>query len=120
MAISQDLRDRILAASLAREGTRQQLADRFKVSLGFVKKLISQHKSLGHVHNLYARVGRKRVLSEDQEKRLGDLARENPSMTLAEYREALGVKCSLPTIDRALRRLKLSYKKNSKTRGAEA
>lgn len=37
--LSVDLRERILASYDAREGTREETADRYRVSLGMVKKL---------------------------------------------------------------------------------
>lgn len=40
--ISLDLRERIIAAYAAQEGTREEVAKRFKVSLGMVKKLLAQ------------------------------------------------------------------------------
>lgn len=42
--LSMDLRERILASYDAGEGTRQEVADRYKVSLGVVKKLLSRRK----------------------------------------------------------------------------
>ena len=40
--ISLDLRERIVAACDAKEGTREEVAKRFKVSLGMVEKLLAQ------------------------------------------------------------------------------
>ena len=45
--ISLDLRERILAAYDADEGTREAVARRFRVSLGMVKKLLQQRHRLG-------------------------------------------------------------------------
>jgi transposase len=41
-AISLDLRERIVAAYEDKEGTREEVGKRFKVSLGMVKKLLMQ------------------------------------------------------------------------------
>jgi len=47
--LSVDLRERILASYDAREGTREETADRYRVSLGMVKKLLQQRrKNRGH------------------------------------------------------------------------
>ena len=43
-AISMDLRKRIVEAYDSGEGTRQEIADRFKVSIHLVKKLLLQKK----------------------------------------------------------------------------
>jgi transposase len=45
-AISMDLRKRIVESYDAGEGTRQEIADRFKVSIHMVK-LLSQRRKLG-------------------------------------------------------------------------
>ena len=40
--ISLDLRERIVAAYVDKEGRREEVAKRFKVSVGMVKKLLGQ------------------------------------------------------------------------------
>ena len=45
--IALDLRERIVAAYDAKEGTREEVAKRFKVSLGMVKKLLAQRGRTG-------------------------------------------------------------------------
>ena len=42
--LSLDLRERILTAYDAKEGTREEIAARFRVSLGMVKKLLQQRR----------------------------------------------------------------------------
>ena len=68
--LSLDLRERILAAYDAKEGTRVDIATRFRVSLGMVKKLISQLRRGDGIGSLRHRCGRwhtwtgkKRVIS---------------------------------------------------------
>ena len=56
---------------------------------------------------------RPRCLNPEEEKRLDELVSENPDRTLAELREDLKKKCSLPTIMRALERLGYRVKKTS-------
>jgi transposase len=110
-AISTDLRQRILDVYAEGMHTRQEVADRFQVSLGMVKKLIQQQKHLGSIENLYSRVGRKRFFTGDLEERLKDLVAKRPDATLEELRKELGVECDASTIHRALRRLGRSFKK---------
>jgi transposase len=50
--ISLDLRERIVAACDAQEGTREEVAKRFKVSLGMVKKLLAQRARTGDLYQL--------------------------------------------------------------------
>ena len=109
--ISNDLRTRIMAAVDKGDETRQQTADRFAVSLGFVKKLIGQRNRLGTIENLHRRAGRKRAISPEQEAALRDHIHHNPGATLGELRTALALTCSLVTIFNTLRRMRLTYKK---------
>ncbi len=60
--LSLDLRERILAAYDAKEGTRVDIAIRFRVSLGMVKKLISQRRRGDGIGSLRHRCGRKRII----------------------------------------------------------
>lgn len=46
---STDLRQRVINAYKANEGSQRQLADRFKVSLSFVQRLIRLYQNTGQV-----------------------------------------------------------------------
>lgn len=48
-ALSVDLRQRLLAAYQAKEGSQRQLAERFKVSLSFVRDLMRHYRQTGSV-----------------------------------------------------------------------
>jgi transposase len=108
---SLDLRERLLAAYDADEGTREEVAWRFRVSLGLVKKLLQQRRRLGDLRPQHHRAGRKPRLLESHRQRLRRLVAEKPDRTLRELREALGLDCALPTIHYALVALGLTYKK---------
>lgn len=110
-AYSMDLRERVVEAAERKEGTRAELAARFRVSAGWVKKMLSQWRRLGTLRPQTHRCGRKPRLSEADLARLAELVREDPDATLSQLRERLGVACCLPTIWKALRRMKRSYKK---------
>jgi transposase len=56
--LSLDLRERIVAACDAGEHTRQQVAGRFAVSLGMVKKLLAQRRRTADIGPRYHRCGR--------------------------------------------------------------
>ena len=49
VAYSVDLRRRVIAAWENKEGSQRQLAQRFKVSLSFVRNLLRQYRSSGQV-----------------------------------------------------------------------
>ena len=109
--ISLDLRIRILDACDRHDGTQRQIAERFKVSFAFVKKLLGQRKHLGIIDNLYFRVGRKRLLSEEQQERMRAYIKVHPGATLAEIAAACHLDCTIATVDNTLRRMGLTYKK---------
>jgi transposase len=115
---SMDLRERILAAYDAGEGTREEIARRFRVSLGLVKKLLQQRRHTGDIRPRHHRSGRKPRLLEHHRQRLRRLVAEKPDRTLQQLREALGLACTLPTIHYALAALGLTFKKNAARRRA--
>lgn len=109
--ISLDLRTRILSAYDRHDCTRQHVAERFGVSLAFVKKLLSQRKRTGFVGNLYFRVGRKQVVPAAKREQMRKYISKNPGATLAEIASACRLSCSIATVDNTLRRMGLTYKK---------
>ena len=109
--ISLDLRERILAAYDAGEGTRQAVAHRFRVSLGLVKKLLQQRRRIKDVRPQHHRSGRKPGHVARQQDQLRNLVHQKPDLTLKELRAAAGLNCTLPAIHYVLIRLGLTYKK---------
>jgi transposase len=109
--LSLDLRERILVAYDAGEGTREAVARRFRVSLGMVKKLLQQRRRIGDVRPQHHRSGRKPGHVARQAHRLQALVRQKPDLTLKELRAATGLNCTLPAIHYVLIRLGLTYKK---------
>jgi len=109
--LSLDLRERIVAAYDAEQGTREEVARRFRVSLAMVKKLLAQRRRLGHVEALHHRAGRKPLFGDDHRRQLAELIRKKPDTTLAEMRDALQLRCTLPAIHYVLMRMGLTYKK---------
>ncbi len=110
--LSIDLRKRIVEAYDAKEGTRQEIADRFKVSLAMVKKLLEQRKKLGTLEPQNHRCGRKPIFKEHDLEWLRQMVTKRPDITLEELRQACNKKCSIMTISRCLDQLGSSYKKN--------
>jgi transposase len=119
--ISIDLRERILAAYDAGEGTRQQVADRFKVSLGLVKKLLAQRKRLGTIEPQYQNVGRKPAFDGEHLEQLDKFLRKRTDATLREIQEHFSdrIRCSIQAIANALKRLDWRYKKNRCVRASK-
>ena len=110
-ALSMDLRERILASYDRGEGTRDQIASRYKVSLGMVKKLIQRRRHSGDIAARHHLSGRKPLILESHKKAMKELLARRPDMTLEELREATGLSCTLPAIHYALAAMGLTYKK---------
>lgn len=110
--LSNDLRERIVAAYDRGDGTRQQVADRYNVSLGMVKKLLQQRRRTGDIASRHHCSGRKPKITVKHQRQLKRLLRKRPDLTLAELREAISVECTLPAIHYALGRMGLSLKKS--------
>ena len=110
-AFSLDLRTRILEAHDQGGSTRQQVAERFRVSLGLVKKLLAQRQRTGQIGPQYHRCGRPPKIRPVHQRRLRTLVRQKPDLTLQELRAATGLACALPAIHYALGRRGLTYKK---------
>ena len=109
--LSLDLRERIISSYDAQEGTRQAVADRYRVSLGMVKKLLQQRKRTGDLKPRHQFAGRKPVILDEHRHRLKQLLGKQPDMTLSDMRAALGLNCTLPAIHYALVGMDLTYKK---------
>ena len=109
--LSLDLRERILSAYDQAEGTRAQVAHRFRVSLGMVKKLLQQRRRIGEVSAQHHRSGRKPRIVSSHHHQLRTLLDKKPDLTLRELRAATGLTCSLPAIHYTLAKLGLTYKK---------
>jgi transposase len=112
-AYSLDLRERVLAAVDAKEGTWKEIAARFRVSVPWITRMARQRKELGTLEVQTHRCGRKRKLTEEHHQQLA----EDSDATLKELRERLGVTCCLEVIWDALNRLGLTYKKIGPSRG---
>ncbi len=113
--LSSDLRERILAAYDRDDGTRLQIAHRFDVSLGMVKKLIAQRQNTGDIGARHRFSGRKSKLTDMHHRKLRELVEEHSDKTLEELRPDLGVACSLTAIHNAPLKIGLSYKKRHST-----
>ena len=109
--LSLDLRERIVAAYEAGEGSHFTIGERFSVSARIVGKLVAQYRELGTLEPQTHLRGRKPAISEDKRKELKKHVKENPDATGEERRVALGLKCSTKTVYQTLRQLGYSYKK---------
>jgi transposase len=111
--LSLDLRERILAAYDAGEGTRDKIAHRFRVSLGMVKKLLQQRRRTGDIAPRHRFSGCKPKILEGHRQQFRRLLAKQPDMTLGELRDANDLTCNLPAIHYVLADMDLTYKKNA-------
>ena len=114
--LSEDLRERIVAAYDAGDATRQQIAERYNVSLGMVKKLLQQRRRTGDIAPRHRFSGAKPKITPTHERQLERLVREHPDMTLEELRDASGLSITPQAIHYALERLGLPLKKRRSIR----
>ena len=109
--ISLDLRERILYSYDQKEGNREEIAHRFRVSLGLVKKLLQQRRRTGDIAPRHRFSGRKPLIVGSHQRQLRVLLGRKPDLTLKELRTALQLDCTLPAIHYVLEKLGLTYKK---------
>jgi transposase len=118
--LSLDLRERIVASYDEGVETRQEVAQRHRVSLGMVKKLLAQRKKTGEIGARHRYCGRKPLFSAAHRSRLERLIAKQPDLTLEELREALKLSCSLAAIHYLLKAMNLTFKKNLARQRARA
>ncbi len=109
--LSLDLRERILTSYDREEGTRQEIAARYQVSLGMVKKLLQQRRHTGDIGPRHRYSGRKPKILGGHRQQMRLLLSKKPDLTLKELRSAIQLNCSLPAIHYALEEMGLTYKK---------
>lgn len=115
-AYSVDLRQKIVDAYNQGNISQRQLAKQFNVALSFVQKLLKQYRETG---NIAPKVRTKQTpikLTPEQLNILRDLVIKNNDATLDELRiwlaEETGVLIGHSTVDRMIKRLNLTRKKN--------
>ena len=122
-ALGDDLRRKFLFAYDQGEGTLEQLADRFVVSLGWAKKISAARNRTGRPERVPHRRGRKPRAGVEAQRQVGALFVQLPDVTLAEVQQKLsreaGVSLSLPQVWYLLRKLGLRLKKSRSTPPSE-
>ncbi len=113
--LSLDLRGRILSSYDDEEGTRAEIAHRFRVSLGMVKKLLQQRRRTGDIAPRHHLAGRKPLILAAHRSQLRALLAKKSDLTLKELRLAMELKCSLQAIHVVLAKMGLTYKKRHST-----
>lgn len=113
---SLDLRQRIVATYDEGKWTQEEVAKRFRVSQGMVKKLLLQRRRTGRIDARHRFSGRKAKLLPEKGEELKGLVAKEPDITLAEIKGRLGLACTIPAIHQVLVKLGLTYKKRRSMR----
>ena len=111
--LSNDLRQRILDAVDNREGSRRQLAARFKVDTSTITRLLQLRRRTGSFQPRPHGGGVAPILDRDALQRLRTLVERTPDATLEALRQEMGVSGSRMIICRALQELGLPLQKKS-------
>jgi transposase len=114
-----DLRSKLLFAYDQGEGTLQELASRFLVSVGWAKKISAVRNRTGQAERVPHKPGRKPHTGIKAQQQVRVWFVQQPDLTLAEVQQKLlgnaGVSLSLPQVWKLLRRLGLRLKKSRST-----
>jgi transposase len=111
--LSNDLRERILAAVDHREGSRRQIAARFHVDVSTITRLLQLRHQTGSFDPRPHGGGKPPALDRAGLERLRAVVQERPDATLAQLREHLGLDGSIMVVWRGLQKLGITRKKKS-------
>ena len=111
-AYSMDLRERVVAACDARDGTRERIAACFSVSVSWIRDLLRRRRETGSIAPRPRGGGRAPAFDAGAAERLREAVRADDDATLEELAEAAGVACSPSAVYRALGRPGITRKKS--------
>lgn len=111
-----DLRERVVGACDAREGSREHIAKRFGVSTAWIRRLLQRRRATGSIAPRPQNAGRKRGLDDRQMKNLKSWVRKHPDATLKEIQAVMALSNSIAALDRALGVLGLTLKRSHSRR----
>lgn len=115
VAYSVDLRRRVIAAWKCQEGSQRQLAERFKVSLSFVRNLLRHYRQSGQVEAKQRGGYLQPKITDEHLAVVQALVEAQNDALLSElcerFAQRTGIEVSIPTMHRAVQRLDLRSKK---------
>lgn len=113
-AYSLDFRQKIIETYENEAISQRKLAERFRVALSFITKLLKQYRETGDLMPK-PRTGRSRLLNDEQLQVVNQLLEDQNDLTLNELCDALderlAVRVSKATMGRMMQRLHLTRKK---------
>jgi transposase len=121
--LGDDLRRKLLLAYDQGEGTLDELASRFLVSVGWAKKISAARNRTGQAERVPHKPGRKPHAGIEAQQQVRVWFAHQPDLTLAEVQQKLlgkaGISLSLPQVWKLLRKLGLRLKKSRSTLPSE-
>ena len=111
--LSNDLRERILAAIDNKEGSHRQIAARFHVNVSTITRLRQLREQTESVEPRPHGGGMPPEVDQDGLARLSKLVKEKPDATLKTLKEDLGITGSIMAIWRSLKKLNITRKKKT-------
>lgn len=113
--LSLDLRERVVAVIDGEDVTYQEAADRFRIGIATVKRLMRLRRETGSLAPRRRGPGPARLLDQQKDQALAQLVQEKADRTLPElvsaWEERTQQRLSPSTVGRALQRLELTLKK---------
>jgi transposase len=116
--LSIDVRNRMLKAYDAGQGTQEEIAQMFGVTRQCLAALLRRRQQTGSIAPKPHGGGHPAAYQGRQLEQLRRLVQGQPDATLEELRERTGVRCSVVAVHNALMRLNLRFKKRRSTRAS--
>jgi transposase len=115
VSYSEDLRRRVITAWEAKEGSQRQLAERFKVSLSFVRNLLRHYRQSGQIEAKQRGGYQKPTIQDEHLSTIKSWVKEKNDLLLSElcdrFAKDTGIRVSISTMHRAVEKLDLRCKK---------
>ncbi|WP_414590209.1 helix-turn-helix domain-containing protein [Scytonema sp. PCC 10023] len=115
VSYSGDLRRRVITGWLSKEGSQRQLAERFKVSLSFVRNLLRDYRQSGQIEAKQRGGYQKPTIQDEHLNMIKSWVEEKNDLLLSELcdrlAESTGIRVSISTMHRAVEKLDLRCKK---------
>lgn len=108
---SKDLRERVVKACDEGMQSRKEIAERFSVSTGWIRKLLRQRRETGSIAAKPHGGGHPPAFDSSGCQRLVKEVKRDPDATLDELRERCGVSCSIQAVSTTLLKLGITRKK---------
>ncbi len=112
VSYSGDLRRRVIKAWEAKEGSQRQLAERFKVSLSFVRNLLRHYRQSGQIEAKQRGGYQKPTIQDEHLTTIKSWVEEKNDLLLSElcdrFAKDIGIRISISTMPKCSRKIRLT------------